>query len=922
MNILCLLSEEVFEFSDELTSHKAEYLKKELESQFESIFQLCQIVLTQSENASLLTSSLKTLLRFVRWIPIKYIFDTPLLEQITSKFFPADLFRNDSLDCLTEIVNLDVKNRDPAFTVFYRNFIEKLMNILPPGTPLELQYNNLTDDLIAFIRQLALFFSGLFKMHLQCLESEIAIREQLYLGFQYMVMITKVVQDQETFRICVEFWKSHTESVYFKDNQKIPGDITRRSLYGPVHQTVRQIMIDNMAKPEEVVIVEDASGQLIREITKDTSAIELYNSMRQTLIYLTHLDQTATEEILYNKMSQLIKGGSWTWNNLNTLCWSLGSISGTMTVDEEKKFVICMVKDLLTLTEESTGRENKAVCASGIMYVVGQYPRFLRNHWKFFRTVVRKLQDFMHESHPGVKDMACDTIRKIVLKCKEELIAKHLTDGKEEDMFIREMVRELNSTINELEPEQVYSYYGSLGIIIKAINNNTDQKLILMEAMASSSGIWSDTITQCKSILFNNNYYYIVHPNKLQEADTIRLLQHIIRINSAMCENVGPIFSEHLSTIYTDLLNLYTEFETTIQATVKASGKESIEYFIPRLMRSSRRVILALLDNFFNVCGIGMDSITTYVDPLISSVFNGYANCDLIIKEPLVLKVMSTIVKKMKKLIDKYCIEFLQKGIQPTLPLITNNTEDFPTHRSNFYLLLQMLINHNFNAFFVNIPDTQKLIIDCIIWGIKHVERNISEQSLDILNKLLDNVLATPQLSNTFWNNYYMSILLEVFYVLTDRCHKNSFHQQVLVLRSLITIVATNRIPTPLYSNNAVTQTNFHNNVEFITLYLCDLLSKEFSNISREIIVAFIQQLFNNYAVNIDDFRVYVRDFLIQMKEFTSSGQDNSELYIAEKEQNQRKQEEQRIQLQNAVPGLAPQYSTALTIRRDNLEDL
>lgn len=334
-------------------------------------------------------------------------------------------------------------------------------------------------------------------------------------------------------------------------------------------------------------------------------------------------------------------------------------------------------------------------------------------------------------------------------------------------------------------------------------------------------------------------------------------------------------------------------------------------------MRTTRRVVLALLDNFFNVCGISVDTITTYVDPLMKTIFQGYANCNLITKEPLVLKVMATIVKRMKRLVEKYCPEFLMKGIEPTLPLITNNTEDFPTHRSNFYLLLQMLINYNFQAFFVSLPESQKLILDCIIWGIKHVERNISEESLDILNKLIENVLATPKLSQTFWNSYYMPILLEVFYVLTDRCHKNSFHQQVSVLKSLITIVATNRIPSPLYS-----QPNIHNNnVEYITLYLCDLLSKEFPNISRDIIVAFITQLFNNYAANLDDFRVYVRDFLIQMTEF-STGQDNSELYIAEKEQSQRQKEQQIIALQNAVPGLAPQYNTALTIRRDNMDDL
>lgn len=36
-------------------------------------------------------------------------------------------------------------------------------------------------------------------------------------------------------------------------------------------------------------------------------------------------------------------------------------------------------------------------------YVVGQYPRFLRAHWKFLKTVVNKLFEFMHETHPGVQ---------------------------------------------------------------------------------------------------------------------------------------------------------------------------------------------------------------------------------------------------------------------------------------------------------------------------------------------------------------------------------------------------------------------------------------------------------------------------------------------------------------------------------------
>ncbi len=62
------------------------------------------------------------------------------------------------------------------------------------------------------------------------------------------------------------------------------------------------------------------------------------------------------------------------------------------SVDEqEKMFVVTVIKELLGLVEVKRGKDHKAVIASNIMYVVGQYPRFLRDHWRFLKTVVNKL---------------------------------------------------------------------------------------------------------------------------------------------------------------------------------------------------------------------------------------------------------------------------------------------------------------------------------------------------------------------------------------------------------------------------------------------------------------------------------------------------------------------------------------------------
>ena len=53
-------------------------------------------------------------------------------------------------------------------------------------------------------------------------------------------------------------------------------------------------------------------------------------------------------------------GSQWSWHNLNTLCWAIGSISGAMSEEDEKRFLVTVIKDLLGLCEMKRGKDNKA----------------------------------------------------------------------------------------------------------------------------------------------------------------------------------------------------------------------------------------------------------------------------------------------------------------------------------------------------------------------------------------------------------------------------------------------------------------------------------------------------------------------------------------------------------------------------------
>jgi hypothetical protein len=86
MIILKLLSEEIFDFSaEQMTQHKIKNLKQQMCGEFAEIFQLCLEVLEKAQKTSLIKATLETLLRFLNWIPLGYIFETSIIDHLLSR---------------------------------------------------------------------------------------------------------------------------------------------------------------------------------------------------------------------------------------------------------------------------------------------------------------------------------------------------------------------------------------------------------------------------------------------------------------------------------------------------------------------------------------------------------------------------------------------------------------------------------------------------------------------------------------------------------------------------------------------------------------------------------------------------------------------------------------------------------------------
>jgi exportin-1 len=603
MHILKLLSEEVFEFSkDQMTTQKIKTMKESLNSEFKQIFELCEFILDNSQKPSLLTITLQTLLRFLIWIPLGYVFETKLIDNLLGKFLPVPIFRNDTIQCLTEVASLsndDVggTNYEPVFLKLYMTFMNQLVSLMPPDTDIKSAFENGSEEDEIFIQRLSLFFCGFFKAHRSIVEVP-EHHQALMTGLTYLVKISEVDDDQ-IFKICLEFYHCFSQELYTSEchgilstNRQVLNlgapfgaaaqPASRKALYSAIFSQVRVVMISKMVKPEEVLIKEDENGELVKETTKDTEALSQYKTMRETLVYLTHLDYEDTENIMLEKLALQVDGSEWSWNNLNTLCWAIGSISGAMNEEDEKRFLVTVIKDLLGLCEMKRGKDNKAVIASNIMYVVGQYPRFLRAHWKFLKTVVNKLFEFMHELHPGVQDMACDTFLKISQKCRRKFVTVQTA---ERAPFIEELLGTLPSIVSDLETHQIHTFYEAVGCMLSSQAGAQQRDQLLAQLMALPNGAWQDIMSRASQDMAS-----------LMQPETTKEVVKILRTNSCCCTSVGSGFISQLGTIYLDMLNVYKAYSEHISNAVQQQGPMATRTSLIRSMRLAKKEVLNVIE--------------------------------------------------------------------------------------------------------------------------------------------------------------------------------------------------------------------------------------------------------------------------------------------------------------------------------------
>ena len=89
---------------------------------------------------------------------------------------------------------------------------------------------------------------------------------------------------------------------------------------------------------------------------------------------------------------------------------------------------------------------------------------------------------------------------------------------------------------------------------------------------------------------------------------------------------------------------------------------------------------------------------------------------------------------------------------------------------------------------------------------------------------------ADPAVSNAFFQQYFLSIMQDIFFVLTDTDHKSGFKLQSMLLARMFQLVETNQISVPLFDPASVPDPTISNSV-FLKEYTANLLKSAFPHV-------------------------------------------------------------------------------------------
>lgn len=841
MNSLIILkniNEQLFVVEDDITTTRKRILRKTLKQEYYTIFNFISLILEYSEKQelddSLLESCLNAFKSFCKSMPAEFVFSTRIVEYILGHLNSPHSIA--ALECLLEIIELRKTHTESGISELSPEVIEnsnqkitlihtELLNFFRlysskfesngDSIKLHIAYKKMNEQERMFIKKYAVVFSSLYSNWIYDLNLD-----QTKQGLAYLVTLTKI-EDMAVYNEIFPFWTKFIYEMYSEYPLRIPTTkILKRNNFSFIFESMLQVFVNNMPRPEEVFILVNDLGEIIRDKKVETIEIEFYKKMRSNLFYLSFCIEDFMIDFFSKKIERFISTNDFDHTLLNKICWAVGSIANALEEAAERDFFVLMIKNLLTMCEIRVSKDEKAIIASNIMFIIGQFYRFLKYHNDFLAVVVKKLFEFMNEKYQGIKEMACDNFYKICEKCPNQFFLR-----KDKTYFFEEILNDLPSITSNLD------YYLQRMVIeglLMAIKHSQKKDTRYIDSIYS---------TLTNQAMLDERYITSIH-TVIHDQSQLKMAIHLIESYSLGFKILPETFQ--CISVLNSFLYLY-----------KHISKSDVTYNSTALKNT--QMLKTSLANFFEtVVSSGYTQID-FLNNLCENILLDFNSTF----DPAIISLATAIVSNIKSLEPPIEIQRLQFMINnlivPAVPYVVKADEHIELSK-NFLLLLNEMVNKAFKVIFPIIMESPSYesIVNSVLFSLTGL-REVSVLALTTLKLFFKYSLENKIFS--FFNRFYLICLENILGLIFDKDMRQNYDLQVELLYDLI-----------IYLNKIPSLNNSNNNYTIIREFITSLFNKNFRNLTESSVKIFIEGIleiknFEFFKDHLDDFNVKIYEY-------------------------------------------------------------
>jgi exportin-1 len=328
-----------------LTSFRENQISKKLFEIAVREFIFIRQLIFQNSTENVIITSLKAIKYFSKLVDLQLILEEDFLNSIISQVNLHPVFLVPSLELLLHIFSprslpLELNKAIPSLF----NEIVSLIQRLDPQYLTEWDITLLINTLTVFQSKNFSIFNFSFEQVLQAIQIVIEMTKSDY---------------SLVFDACIDYWHNFvTTMMRIDQDSKVIEEVPN------ILSALRRLLIKRMVEPEDYELIdEDGNSKTYVETIPG-----LYKRMKTILIILARNDYSDTIKAIEELNQFLLENFS--IDLMNSICWSIGAISGAFNQETEKNFLSTFINFLTNLDYEKVGFQDKTEITMAVVEVI------------------------------------------------------------------------------------------------------------------------------------------------------------------------------------------------------------------------------------------------------------------------------------------------------------------------------------------------------------------------------------------------------------------------------------------------------------------------------------------------------------------------------------------------------------------------